>query len=74
MSQNGREDRPWRIAYSIVFGLFLASQLALNIHGRFDGKYFRDHLQPLPLAGTLLLVILLTDAIRLLIQPAPAID
>jgi hypothetical protein len=49
-----------RIAYGCVFALFLASQLAINIHG---GKWFRDHLQPLPLAGTFLLLIVLGEAV-----------
>jgi hypothetical protein len=63
----GRRDRPWRIAYGTVFSLFLASQLALNIPG---GKYFRDHLQPLPVAGALLLATLVADTFRSHRQPA----
>jgi hypothetical protein len=55
-------DRWWRIAYGLVFGLFLASQLALNIQPY--GPRFRNHMQPLPVAGTLLLLILLADALR----------
>ncbi len=44
-----------QIGYAVVFGLFLTSQLALNIGPR--GKFFRDHLQPLPLAGLLLMIL-----------------
>ena len=55
-------DRPWRVAYGIVFGLFVASQCALWFGDK--GKWFRDRLQPLPVAGTLLFVILLADAMR----------
>jgi hypothetical protein len=47
-----------RVTYSVIFLLFVISQLALNIHG---GKAFRDRLQPLPLAGTLLLITLLIE-------------
>jgi hypothetical protein len=46
-----------------VFGLFIVSQLALNApHG--SGKFLRDHLQPLPLAGLLLLVLVWTQLLR----------
>jgi hypothetical protein len=61
---DGDRGRGWRIAYAVAFGIFLASQLALNIPG---GKYFRDHLQPLPVAGMLLLGTLVADALRLLV-------
>jgi hypothetical protein len=47
-----------RIAYCVIFLLFVISQLALNIHG---GKNFRDRLQPLPLAGTLLLLTVMVE-------------
>jgi putative Ca2+/H+ antiporter (TMEM165/GDT1 family) len=55
-------DRAWRIAYGIVFGLFVASQCALWFGDK--GKWFRDRLQPLPVAGTLLFIVLLADATR----------
>ncbi len=51
-----------RIAYGLVFGLFLVSQLALNAGSR--GKWMRDNLQPLPIAGMLLFVTLLADSLR----------
>jgi hypothetical protein len=56
--------KPWRIAYLVVFGLFLISQLAINLP---SGRWFRDSLQPLPIAGLIFLVILLADAFRNLI-------
>ena len=65
LTNNTRADRSWRIAYGVVFGVFLASQLALNIPG---GKFFRDRLQPLPIAGVLLMAILALDAFRLLLH------
>lgn len=52
----------WCVATGIMFALFLASQMALNI--RPYGPWFRDYLQPLPVAGILLLLILLADAVR----------
>ena len=44
-----------RIAYATVFGLFIVSQLALNAGPH--GKFLRDHLQPLPLAGLILMIV-----------------
>ena len=44
-----------RIGYALALGLFMASQAALWIGNR--GKFFRDHLQPLPLAGLLLMIV-----------------
>lgn len=58
-----RKDWGWRIAYAVALGIFIASQLALNIPG---GGYFRSHLRPLPVAGILLTVTLVIDAIHLL--------
>jgi hypothetical protein len=57
------EPSAWlrRIGYELVFGLFIASQCALWFGSR--GKWFRDQLQPLPIAGTLLLVLLLFQAL-----------
>lgn len=52
--------RLWRIGYASVFALFLAAQAALWV-GR-GGKVFRDRLQPLPIAGTALMLLLLADA------------
>jgi len=57
-----------RVAYGSIFALFVASQLAINIPG---GKYFRDHLQPLPLAGTLLLLVVMTDLALSKPEPRP---
>lgn len=59
-----------RIGYGIVFGLFLAAQAALWFGA--PGKWMRDHLQPLPIAGTLLLVLLLIDAAATLARPTRA--
>lgn len=53
--------RASRIGYAIVFGLFIVSQVALNIQPA--GKFFRDHLQPLPLAGLLLLIVVLAQTL-----------
>jgi Glycosyltransferase family 87 len=50
-----------RIGYELAYGLFLASQCALWF-GK-NGRWFRDQLQPLPIAGTLLLVLLLIDGL-----------
>jgi hypothetical protein len=50
-----------RIAYSVVLGLFIVSQLAINLGP--GGKFFRDRLQPLPLAGTVLFVVILSEAV-----------
>ena len=61
LSATDPKSRLSRIAYGIVLGLFVASQLALNLGN--TGKHFRDHLQPLPLAGTLLLVVVLIQTI-----------
>jgi hypothetical protein len=59
LAENSRQKfNLQRLSYGVVFALFLTSQLAINIKG---GKYFRDHLQPLPLAGSLLLLIILID-------------
>jgi len=58
IADTDKQARLLRVAYGIVFALFVASQLAINIRG---GKYFRDHLQPLPLAGTLLLITVAID-------------
>ena len=57
------EPSAWlrRIGYELVFGLFIASQCALWFGSR--GKWFRDQLQPLPIAGTLLLMLLLVQAL-----------
>jgi hypothetical protein len=57
------EPSAWlrRIGYELVFGLFIASQCALWFGSR--GKWFRDQLQPLPIAGTLLFVLLLVQAL-----------
>jgi hypothetical protein len=49
-----------RIAYSIVFGLFLVSQLAINLP---SGRWFRDSLQPLPIAALLFLLILVVEVL-----------
>jgi hypothetical protein len=62
--------RVWRIAYAVTFLLFLTAQLALNLP---NGKFFRDHLQPLPIAGTLLMVLLLVDAAGRLLPARPAL-
>jgi hypothetical protein len=51
----------WRIGYGAVFALFLAAQAALWV-GQ-GGKLFRDRLQPLPIAGTALMVLLLAEAV-----------
>jgi hypothetical protein len=45
-----------RIAYATVFGIFVVSQIALNVHTY--GKRFRDRLQPLPFAGSILMVVI----------------
>jgi Glycosyltransferase family 87 len=63
------EVEAWRIAYVVVFGLFLVSQLAINLP---SGRWFRDSLQPLPIAGLLFLAILVADAVRQLIAVPPA--
>jgi hypothetical protein len=62
------ETTSWRIAYCAVFGLFLVSQLAINLP---NGRWFRDSLQPLPVAGLLFLLILVVDAVRRLGAGAP---
>jgi hypothetical protein len=62
VSEAAPRERVWRIAYGIVFGLLVASQCALWFGER--GRWFRDRLQPFPLAGTLLFVLLLMDALR----------
>jgi hypothetical protein len=49
-----------RMGYELVFGLFVASQCALWFGSR--GTWFRNQLQPLPIAGTLLLLLLLVQA------------
>lgn len=59
--------RPWRIAYGVVFALFTASQAALWFGSQ--GKWFRDRIQPLPIAGSLMLFVLLIDAARRLVRP-----
>jgi hypothetical protein len=61
MSMADPKARISRLAYGIVFGLFIASQLAINV--KTSGKFFRDHLQPLPLAGTILLVVVLAQTL-----------
>ena len=50
-----------RILYGVIFGLFLASQFAINAGNA--GRFFREHLQPLPLAATLLLLAVLYDTL-----------
>jgi hypothetical protein len=60
------DNPPRRIVYSAVFGLFLVSQFAINLP---SGRWFRDSLQPLPIAGLLFLLILLVEALW---QLAPA--
>jgi hypothetical protein len=54
--------RVWRIGYGCVLALFIACQAALWF-GR-SGKFFRDHLQPLPLAGLLLLVLIWVEMVN----------
>ncbi len=53
------KNRFLRSGYALVLGLFIVSQLALNIGP--NGKLFRDRLQPLPLAGCLLLGVVMAD-------------
>jgi hypothetical protein len=60
------KDHIWRVGYGAVFGLFAASQCALWFGEK--GKWFRDRLQPLPVAGVLLFLILLADVGRRLIR------
>jgi hypothetical protein len=60
LSESEKRSRAARLAYGIILGLFIASQLAINIP---HGKFFRDHLQPLPLAGTLLLLVVLVQTL-----------
>jgi hypothetical protein len=55
------DTKTFRISYGMVFGLFIISQLAINIP---HGRWFRDFLQPLPIAGLLFLIILLADTLR----------
>jgi hypothetical protein len=43
------------LTYATVFGIFIVSQLALNLGP--NGKLFRDRLQPLPFAGLILMVV-----------------
>jgi hypothetical protein len=57
LSESNPKSRLARIAYGIILGLFIASQLAINMGSA--GKHFRDHLQPLPFAGTMLLIVVL---------------
>ena len=54
-------NRMLRMGYELVFGLFIASQCALWFGSR--GTWFRNQLQPLPIAGTLLLVLLLVQSL-----------
>jgi hypothetical protein len=51
-----------RVAYAVVFGIFLISQLALNVH--IYGKLFRDRLQPLPFAGVILMFLVWAEVVR----------
>jgi hypothetical protein len=48
-----------RIAYATVLGLFITSQVAVI----FNLKFFRDHLQPLPFAATILLVLVFVQTV-----------
>ncbi len=56
-----------RIGYGLVFGLLIASSIAVNIRPR--GVWFRDHLQPLPIAGGIFLLLLLIEAAIRLAHP-----
>ncbi len=58
IAEADRKSKLPRIAYGMIMGLFLAAQLALNLPG---GKFFRDRLQPLPLAGMLLMLTVWTQ-------------
>jgi hypothetical protein len=58
LSERNPKAHAPRLAYGVILGLFIASQLAINIP---NGKFFRDHLQPLPLAGSLLLLVVLAQ-------------
>jgi hypothetical protein len=53
---------PWRVGYAVVFGLLVASSCALWFGDK--GRFFRDRLQPFPVAGVILFVILVFDALR----------
>jgi hypothetical protein len=68
LSYGDPDARPWRIAYGIVFGMFVVCQAALWFGPH--GKWFRDRLQPLPVTGVLFLLVLMADAVRRLIATA----
>jgi hypothetical protein len=63
------KSKPARVAFATVLGLFLAAQLALNVPG---GKFFRDRLQPLPLAGLLLMLTVWAQMLGQIVKPVPA--
>ncbi len=62
---DSQADRYWRVGYAVVFGIFFLSQLALNIPG---GKFFRDQLQPLTVAGLILTLMLTVEMIYPLVK------
>ncbi len=68
ISEGNKTSKPLRIAYITTMGLFIAAQLALNIPG---GKFFRDHLQPLPFAGLLLMLTVWCEMIGAIFSPTP---
>jgi hypothetical protein len=60
-------DRSWfalrfyEIGYAVVFGMFVISQFALNVHTY--GKLFRDRLQPIPFAGVILMFLVWAEVV-----------
>jgi hypothetical protein len=61
LSLNGKTSRGPRIAYAAVFGLFIASQLAVNMGEA--GKHFRQHLQPIPLAAVIFSLVVFAQTL-----------
>jgi len=60
-SDSRESGQVWRWAYLAVYVILAVSQAAIWFGKK--GDWYRDHLQPQPVGGTLLLMILLTHAV-----------